>query len=126
MTALMTSFQGPLPKAESGLESLAIKESKRPRANSEKRQKGAAQDSEIFDSESDVFSILHPDDDEDSTINFESQEGSPLKVEGGRDMDEKDIDDIDNKFLKLTSHNKDFQKLVEEAKVEKERQLNLS
>ena len=41
-------------------------------------------------------------------------------------MDEKDIDEIDNKFLKLTSRNKDFQKLVEEAKVEKERQLNLS
>ncbi len=82
----------------------------------------------MFDSESDVYSLLQPeDDDEESELNFGSMvETSPRKGQSNLDGQEKDIDAIDQQFIKLTKNNKDFQKLVDEARAEKERKLNES
>lgn len=63
----------------------------------------------MFDSESDVYSLLQPEDDEESELNFGSMiETSPSKGQSNLDGQDKDIDSIDQKFIKLTKNNKDF------------------
>lgn len=97
-----------------GLESLALKEIQRPRSFSVE----GGSDADLFDSESECFSALHPGS--DSSASSRSAGGNSASSAGATTpMKEKDIDSIDANLISLTTQNKDFQRLVEEAKAEK-------
>lgn len=70
----------------------------------------------LFDSDMDDFSVFKSES--DSSLNLEE---SPSKR--GALMSEKDIGNIDANLISLTNQNKDFQRLVEEAKAEKNKRV---
>ena len=101
---------------DSGFESLAKKNLGRPRSASVKDE------GDLFDADSEVFSAFDDSKDDDSSI-LSSKSNSPQKrrnytVDNLRDIDN---DDVDVNLISLTANNKEFQRLVQEAKEEKAR-----
>ena len=105
------------PPRESGFESLAVQKA---RSRSVKLDVNSEK-SNIFDSESEVFSAFDNDDESSANINI-SVLGSEYNGSPTKGITERDIEGIDGtNMISLTGQNRDFQKLVEEAKAEKEK-----
>ena len=99
------------PERESGFESLAVQKA---RSRSVKLDLSDNK-SNIFDSESELFSAF--DNDNESSVNLNTSAlGSEYNGSPSKDVRERDVEGIDANMINLTGQNKDFQKLVEEAK----------
>ena len=99
----------PNPARESGFESLAVQ---KVRSRSVKLDLSDNK-SNIFDSESELFSAF----DNESSVNLNTSVlGSDYTGSPTKEVIERDVEGIEANMINLTGQNKDFQKLVEEAK----------
>ena len=71
------SIVAPLKKPSIGGDSLATRESKRPRSNSLKNRGRTDLDADLFESDSDMFSALNPSNSELSSVISNHDEQSP-------------------------------------------------